>query len=260
MTIAVGRLERRLDLGRRPASSTPSNRTSRTSGSWWRWTKYSWNSSQPSSVRTSVRTGCVGHRQDRGRDAERPLEVAARRRSAASPRAQPGRPHDVRREVAVAEPEPRLLAVAARASRPRSNVSPSMPQPHSRLSMPGERVHDRVVVGHDEQAVALEVVAGVDDDRQLARRRRPGARAASFAPPTPPARRRRHPARAVSQASTTASRSRPRRIRSIVSRSYGAGSRAMTVPNPSSRYGRIASATTAGEPSRSGRRRCSAPL
>ena len=34
---------------------------------------------------------------------------------------------------------------------------------------PGEHVHDRVVVGHDEEAVADGVVAGVDDDAQLAR-------------------------------------------------------------------------------------------
>ena len=32
------------------ADSMPRNRTSRTVGSWWRCTKYSWNSSQPSSV------------------------------------------------------------------------------------------------------------------------------------------------------------------------------------------------------------------
>ncbi len=37
--------------------SIPVNRTSSTSGAWRRWTKYSWNSSHPSAVRTSVATG-----------------------------------------------------------------------------------------------------------------------------------------------------------------------------------------------------------
>jgi hypothetical protein len=37
--------------------SMPAKRTSRTSGAWRRWTKYSWKVSQPSSVRTWVRTG-----------------------------------------------------------------------------------------------------------------------------------------------------------------------------------------------------------
>ena len=39
------------------------------------------------------------------------------------------------------------------------NVSSRMPQPWAAVVEPGQRVHDRVVVGADEQPVALEVVA-----------------------------------------------------------------------------------------------------
>ena len=42
-----------------------------------------------------------------------------------------------------------------------------MPQPWLAVVEPGQRVHDRVVVGADEEAVALQVVGRVDDDRQL---------------------------------------------------------------------------------------------
>ena len=167
MTIDLGRLDRRRRPRRRPASVDPSNRTSRTSGAWRRWTKYSWNSSQPSSVRTSVRTGLVGHRQDRRRDPERCLERPhdlGQRRALA----EPCRPRDVRREVAVAEPEPVLLAVLGQAVHHGPGLAGDGPSP-ARQSKPGEHVHDRVVVGHHEQAVPLGVVAGVDDDRQVAR-------------------------------------------------------------------------------------------
>ena len=68
------------------------------------------------------------------------------------------------REVAVAEPEPGLLAVALPARPSRSTSRRACPQPRSSSNRPAEHVHDRVVVGHDEQAVALGVVAGVDDD------------------------------------------------------------------------------------------------
>ena len=134
-----------------------------------------------------------------------------------------------RREVAVAEPEPGLLAVVAELRPSSRSVSPSMPQPHSTCSMPGERVHDGVVVGHHEQPVALRVVAGVDDDRQVARRGAPARPSASFAPPTPPASAttRRHASRVEA-----ARRTSP--IRSIVSRSYGAGMPTMTCRKPRS--------------------------
>ena len=89
------------------------------------------------------------------------------------------------------------------------------------------------MVRADEQAVALDVVAGVDDDRQL------GAEPAwtpwaSLAPPTPPA------------STTTVTRPTARRPVGVERRadladprqglaSYGAGSRTMTVSNPSRR-------------------------
>ena len=42
-----------------------------------------------------------------------------------------------------------------------------MPQPRSKIEPAAEHVQDRVVIGHDEQPVALHVVAGVDDDGQV---------------------------------------------------------------------------------------------
>ncbi len=103
-------------------SSMPANRTSWTSGSWCRWTKYSWNSSQPSSVRTSVRTGSSAIGRTVGPIAQA-LAEAQRHGRRADPGAESVGPPQVRREVAVAEPEPRVLADQrgqARPSRPRS--------------------------------------------------------------------------------------------------------------------------------------------
>ena len=45
-------------------------------------------------------------------------------------------------------------------------VSSRTPQPVSSLAKPRQRVHDRVKVGRDVQAMKLEIVAGVDDDAQ----------------------------------------------------------------------------------------------
>ena len=115
MTIDVGGLRApprpRPSAGRR---SIPAKRTSRTSGAWCRWTKYSWKSSQPSSVRTWVRTGSsVIGRIASGTPRAAWSSSTASVSVAAGP--QPRAARDVRREVAVAEPEPGLLAVLARA-------------------------------------------------------------------------------------------------------------------------------------------------
>ena len=76
-------------------------------------------------------------------------------------------PHQVGGEVAVAEPEPggrdvvrlQLLAGVERLV---------LPAPAALLvDAAAERVHHRVEVGADAQAVHRDVVAGVDDDRQL---------------------------------------------------------------------------------------------
>ena len=99
----------------------------------------------------------VGHRQDRGGDAERLLQRAT---DVGQPLAapQPRGPRDVRRQVPIPEPEPRLLAVPAEHLRRRERLAVKAPA-LLLVREAGQRVHDGVVVGHHEQAVALEVVA-----------------------------------------------------------------------------------------------------
>ena len=138
MTIASGRPERRQDLGRRPRRlDAPRTAPRGPSGAWWRWTKYSWNSSQPSSVRTSVRTGSsvIGRIRAAIPSARwRPRATSVGR--VAGP--EPGGPDDVRGEVAVAEPEPRLLAVDRRAARRRRRSRRGSPSPaRDRRARPG---------------------------------------------------------------------------------------------------------------------------
>ena len=94
------------------ATSTPRNRTSRTSGSWWRRDEVVLEL-EPAVVGPDLGPDrVVGHRQDRRRDAERSLEPAADVGQAGSPPRSRAVRDDVRREVAVTEPEPRLLAVS----------------------------------------------------------------------------------------------------------------------------------------------------
>ena len=183
----------------------------------------------------------VAHRQERRRGAQ-----AVAQGQGDVGRAHPGPqsvgPPQVRREVAVAEPEPRVLAVSA--------ASASMTVPGLVAQTPaavlvveaGQRVGDRVVVRPDGEPGDLEVVAGVDHDGQV--RPRWAARpSASLAPPTPPA-----------SSTTLIGRAprRPRRCGRSSARSYGAGMRTMTVEKPRSRNGRMAAARSAGEPARCG--------
>ena len=79
---------------------------------------------------------------------------------------EPGGPDDVGRQVPVAEAEPGLLAVALEHRR-RAEGLVADPPALAAVVEAGQRVHDGVVVGADEEAVALEVVGGVDDDGQL---------------------------------------------------------------------------------------------
>ena len=81
--------------------------------------------------------------------------------------ADPCRPGDVRREVAVAESEPGRFAVLGESVHHRPRLVDQAPAALV-IEAIGEHVHDGVVVGHHEQAVPLGVVAGVDDDRQVA--------------------------------------------------------------------------------------------
>ena len=140
----------------------------------------------------------------------------------------------MRAEVPVAEPEPRVLAVALEHAHRGPRLVADAPAALV-VEQPGEHVHDRVVVGHHEQAVAVDVVARVDDDAQL-------ARLEDLLEPVGELR----PARAAGEDDDVhvARSAWTSVIRSMVSRSYGAGIRTMTVSKPRSRYGRIASATT----------------
>ena len=118
---------------------------------------------QPAVGRVDLgRDGRVRHRQDPGRDPMRRLEPEADLGEPAG-RPQPRGPRDVERQVAVAEPEPRLLAVRGQLVHRGVGVALDAPAPGHLLDA-REVVQDRVVVGHHEQPVADAVVAGVDDD------------------------------------------------------------------------------------------------
>ena len=249
MTSASPRAARTWTVGR--AASIPSYRTSRTSGAWWRWTKYSWKSSQPSSVRTCVRTGSSVIGRIAARDAERRLQASTASVSV-RPSPQPSRPRDVGREVAVAEPEPVVLAVALEHVHHGPRLAGDAPATLV-VEAAGEHVHDRVVVGHHEQAVPLGVVAGVDDDRQVAGPRGPAAGRARAS--------RRRSRRRGRRPSRSAAAPGPRPSARWSRRSYGAGIRTITVSKPSSRYGRSASATSGGRRAAPGPApMCSMPL
>ena len=75
-------------------------------------------------------------------------------------------------DVLVTEPEPRFLAQPGELTHDLPGLAGDPPT-LVRLGDAGQRVEDRVVIRADGQGVALQVVAGVDDDRQLARRERP---------------------------------------------------------------------------------------
>ena len=94
-----------------------------------------------------------------GRELERDLG-----RSIAGPQAI-GAP-DVRGEIAVAEPEPLDLAQRLEPIHHGPALAAEAPSPDL-VVQAGQRVRDGVVVRPDRQAVQLQVVAGVDDDRQI---------------------------------------------------------------------------------------------
>ena len=108
----------------------------------------------------------IGHRQDPCRDPERLLEGAHDLGQAAS-LADPCRPGDVRREISITQPEPVRLAVLGQAVHHGPGLVDVAPAALE-VEPPGQHVHDRIVIGHHQQAVPLRVVAGVDDDRQVA--------------------------------------------------------------------------------------------
>src|SRR3989304_5381870 len=82
---------------------------------------------------------------------------ASASRTSARARAEAPRPHDVRREVAITQPEPGLLAVSGEHLGARERLAGNAPAPVAVVD-PGQPVHDRVVVGAQEQPAALEGV------------------------------------------------------------------------------------------------------
>ena len=107
----------------------------------------------------------IGHRQQARADAQARREVE---RHVGEPGAatQGLGPPDVGPEVTVPEPEPGRCAVAFEH---RGRVPGLVTEPPAGrvVREPGERVHDRVEVGADREPVELEVVPGVDDDREV---------------------------------------------------------------------------------------------
>src|SRR5207247_11218611 len=71
--------------------------------------------------------------------------------------------------VAVSDPKPRLAAELLQSPERLERVAAHAP---SRLGVgePGERVDDGVEIGTDVKSMPLEVVSGVDHDRDVARR------------------------------------------------------------------------------------------
>ena len=165
---------------------SPLNRISRTSGPWRRWTKYSWKSIQPSSMRTWVRTGSsdIGRIRVGTPSAAWSEQHRLRQRPAL---ADPCRPRDVRREVLVTEAEPVLLAVLGQCLHDGPGLAALAP-PAFVVETVRQHVQQGVVIGHDEEAMPFRVVAGVGHDGQVARGETDWSPCASFAPPVPPAR------------------------------------------------------------------------
>ena len=110
----------------------------------------------------------VAHGQDGSGQAEGRLERQADGRQALTGPQSRG-PHHVGRQVTVAQPEPRRLAVALQHRR-RGIGLPGESPALDRIGQAGQGVHDGVEVGHHRQPVELQVVARVDDDRQVTRR------------------------------------------------------------------------------------------
>ena len=106
--------------------------------------------------------GLVAHRQDSRRHSKAALEVKGDLRRSAARQELLG-PHQVGRDVPVPEPKPRRLAEALELGHDRPRLVPETPAPLPVVEA-GEGIEDGVVVGPDGEAVALEVVAGVDDD------------------------------------------------------------------------------------------------
>ena len=146
------------------ASSAPSYVSSSITGSQRRLTKYSWNDIVPSLVRTTVRTraSVIGTIAFGSPKRAQSSAVTVRQRPAL---AQELRAPDVRREVTVAQPEPRIGAeLPERLQHPKRLVLQAPAR--DVVGALGQRVHHRVEVGGHMQPVKLLVIARIHNDRQ----------------------------------------------------------------------------------------------
>jgi hypothetical protein len=175
---------------RRPARAavfgTGKGMKSRTAGWHCRWTKYSWKSSHPSTVRTRVRTGSSAHRHHPDRDAQSLSQVSGYSRLRVDPCAvarsarRAGRGPGHRAETSSRRPGPCSACMNVQ-------VSSRRPQPLTGSARPARAYITESRSGADVEAEMPKVIAGVDDHGQISL----GASAiakpwASLAPPTPP--------------------------------------------------------------------------
>ena len=145
----------------------------------------SWKPNHSPRARMWVRTAASLRRQHARRDAERPRQLRER---LGQPRAlaEPPRPLQADREVAVAEVEPDVLAERAQGVHHHEGVVAQAPA--ALVDAIGQPVEDEVGVGRDVAAVDLDVVAGVGDHDEIARRPRRAVRAPAWRRPyRPPA-------------------------------------------------------------------------
>src|SRR4051794_32460161 len=104
------------------------------------------------------------HRQQPRTDAEPAAEIVRYRRQALAGVEAAGT-LDMRREIAVAEPEPGLAAerFEGRHECPGLAVPPPA---EFRIRLPRQRIEQRVEIGRDRQAEMLEIIAGIGDNGQ----------------------------------------------------------------------------------------------
>ena len=182
ITISVRLLDRREHLGRGPARSTPSSSTPSGFSPRCR-IMNSWNGSQRPPAFTARAHGLVAHRQHRRvRGRARVHHRGVRVGEAGARREQLGA-HPAQRQVAVAQPEPRRPPRRASMT---SQVSPAMPQPRSSMT-PASQYAIRSGSGEtctpwiSTSSPVLAITRSSSGHRRA-------CRAASLAPPVPPAR------------------------------------------------------------------------
>ena len=147
--------------GAATAASAPSKRTARTGGSHRSRTNHSCIASSPGGHGDAGGDAAVGHGHQAGAEAPGGGDLGG---DLAQSRALPQPPgaEEVGGEVAVAEPEPGVLAVAGEGVDGGERLARQAP-PGVGVLGSGEGVGDRVEVGADVEAVEPVVVGGVDD-------------------------------------------------------------------------------------------------